>query len=78
MLLLASVLPDTIWSSLLVTLLYGLAGIFLVAVAVKVFDWVCFPKLDLGSELSQKNVAVAVVVAAFVLGAFYMIHGVIR
>ena len=64
--------PVSDWSLLGYALLhmaaFGLVGLALMVLGFKVFDWV-LPKIDLEVELGEKrNVAVAIVVAAVLLG----------
>ena len=60
--------PDTVWLALMYALLFGLLGILLTVFGFKVFDWV-LTRVDVESELAEKhNIAVAIVVAAVVLG----------
>jgi uncharacterized membrane protein YjfL (UPF0719 family) len=50
------------------TLIYGLIGIGLIVLAFKVFDWL-MPKVDIDKDLAEnKNMPVAVVVAAIIIG----------
>ena len=70
-LLAESIMPwpaTALWQSLLYTIIFGLLGILLVAFGFKVFDWL-LPKVDVEVELAERqNLAVAIVVAAVVLG----------
>ena len=60
--------PNTLWMGLLYVLLYGIMGILLTVFGFKVFDWV-MTKVDVERELTEnKNVAVAIVMAAVILG----------
>lgn len=52
-------------------LVFGAAGILLIAVAFKVFDKIT-PKLDLEDALQQNNTAVAIFLSAVVLGICYL------
>jgi putative membrane protein len=55
------------------TLLFGLIGILLALVGLKAFDWIT-PRIDIQRELAERhNIAVAVVVAAVLLGVCYII-----
>src|SRR5262249_41132515 len=55
------------------TLLFGLIGILLTLVGLKAFDWIT-PRIDIQRELAEKNnTAVAIVVAAVLLGVCYII-----
>ncbi len=53
--------------SLVAAAVFGLLGIALLALGFKVFDWLT-PKLHLEEELIKGNTAVAIVVAAAVIG----------
>lgn len=56
---------------------FGLLGIALMALGFKVFDWIT-PRVDVQRELSEhRNVAVAIVVAAVILGTAIMLAHVI-
>jgi putative membrane protein len=58
----------SLWQALLYTIIFGVLGILLVAFGFKVFDWL-LPKVDVEVELAERhNIAVAIVVAAVVLG----------
>ena len=57
---------------------FGIVGIALVVFGFKVFDWV-MPHVDVERELAEKgNVAVAIVMAAVVLGISIVIGCAIR
>jgi len=66
-------LPETFWPGFLAALLYGPLGIVLAVLGFKVFDWIT-PRIDIQRELGEKhNIAVAVVVAAVVLGICHIV-----
>jgi uncharacterized membrane protein YjfL (UPF0719 family) len=66
------------WEGFVHCALYGLLGIVLMLLAMKVFDWIS-PRIDVQTELvDKKNMPVAVVVAAIVVGVSYIIGEVIR
>ncbi|MGH7132637.1 MAG: DUF350 domain-containing protein [Phycisphaerales bacterium] len=49
-------------------IIFGVIGIVLLLVGFKLFDWIT-PKIDVQHELAEKgNIAVAIVVAAILLG----------
>ena len=52
---------------LLSTAAFGALGLVLVILGFKIFDWL-MPKVDVEKELSERNVAVAIVMAAGILG----------
>ena len=65
------------WNRLLrgviLSLTFGILGIILTVLGFKVFDWVT-PRIDIQKELAEKNnVAVAIVVAAIILGICYVV-----
>lgn len=71
-------LPETFWPGFLAAVLYGLFGLVLVLLGFKIFDWIT-PKIDLQKELAEKhNLAVAIVVAAIILGTCYLVASVIH
>jgi putative membrane protein len=45
---------------------FGFLGVILLLFGLKLFDWMT-PKLDIEKELAEKNIAVAIVVAAMFL-----------
>ena len=56
---------------------FGLIGIVLLLLGYWLFDRIT-PRLDVQKELCEKNVAVAIVVAALLLGIAYMAAHVIQ
>ncbi len=58
---------NTFEMSLLAVAVFGLLGIGLLAFGFKIFEWIT-PKLNVEEELSKGNIAVAIVVAAAILG----------
>lgn len=58
---------DSFGMSLLAVGAFGLLGIVLLVLGFKLFEWVT-PKLNVEEELSKGNIAVAIVVAAAILG----------
>jgi putative membrane protein len=58
---------DSVGMSLLAVAVFGLLGIALLILGFKLFEWVT-PKLHVEEELAKGNVAVAIVVAAAILG----------
>lgn len=71
-------LSEHFWSSFATSLLFGLLGIALMVLGVKVFDWLS-PKIDVEKELAEnKNMAVAVVCAAIILGISYLVAVVVH
>jgi putative membrane protein len=54
---------------LISSVVFGLIGIVLMILGYKVFDWIT-PKIDVERELVERNnLAVAIVVAAIILGS---------
>jgi putative membrane protein len=65
---LAIVSIENLAHALLGMVAFGVVGILLVVFGFKLFDWL-LPKVDVERELAEKgNVAVAIVMAAVVLG----------
>jgi putative membrane protein len=64
-------LPDHFWGSIISAGVFGLVGIVLLLLGYFLFDLVT-PRLDVQKELSEKNMAVAIVVAALLLGIAYI------
>ncbi len=63
---------------LLSTVVFGLVGIALMMLGYKTFDWIT-PKIDVQRELVERsNLAVAIVVAAIVIGSSIVTAAVIR
>jgi uncharacterized membrane protein YjfL (UPF0719 family) len=60
------------WTSLLMSTLFGLLGIVLASVGYKLFDLI-ETKVDFAEEIRKGNMAAAVVVAAFLVGICYII-----
>ena len=61
------------WEGVGNSILYSILGIALMLFAMKVFDWIS-PKIDVQTELAEKkNTAVAIVVAAVILGVSYVV-----
>ena len=61
------------WEGVGNSILYSVLGIALMLFAMKVFDWIS-PKIDVQTELAEKkNTAVAIVVAAVILGVSYVV-----
>jgi putative membrane protein len=56
---------------------FGLIGIALLLLGYWLFDLIT-PRLDVQKELCEKNVAVAIVIAALLLGIAYMAAHVIQ
>lgn len=69
--------PHTFLGAVVSTLIFGLLGIVLIVFGFKVFDWLT-PRIDIEDQLAQKhNVAVAIVIAAAILGASIVVAAVL-
>lgn len=69
--------PSHFLSDVVVVLVFGLAAIGLLALAFKVWDWMT-PKLDEQHALNNGNVAVAVVLSAYLLAVSWIIVTVVK
>ena len=69
-------LPEYLLSDLLATVAFGIVAILLVVLGYKVFDKLT-PRLDFDGLLNQGNVAMAIVIAAFILGLCYVVAHVV-
>jgi len=56
-------LLESIWSAAA----FGALGIIMMMLGFKLFDWIT-PKLDIEKELSEKNLGVAITLAALFIG----------
>jgi putative membrane protein len=66
--MLAAWQPDSLQMALLSALCFGVLGIVLMLFGFKLFDWI-MPKVDVERELAENhNIAVAIVMAAVLLG----------
>jgi putative membrane protein len=64
--------PQTIAEALISTAAFGGLGLVLLLLGYKLFEWIT-PNVHIEQELAQKNVSVAVVVAALLLGLSFII-----
>ena len=69
-------LPDYFIADLVSTTAFGLLAIVLVVVGYKVFDKLT-PKLDFDDLLNKGNLAMAIVIGAFILGLCYVVAHVV-
>ena len=70
-------MDEKFWLGIVSALAFGLVGIFLALLGFKVFDWIT-PRIDVEKELAEKrNVAVAIVCAAVILGICYVVAHVV-
>ncbi len=60
------------WPGTLSAFVYGLVGIVLLLTGYWLFDLINHARIDVQKELCEKNVAVAIVVGALLLGIAYI------
>ncbi len=60
-------LPEHFPGDIVATLAFGIIAILLVVAGYKLFDW-ALPKLDFDEEIKKGNVAMGMVVGAFIIG----------
>ena len=70
-------LPEHFWAGIVGSAVFGLIGIVLLLLGYWLFDLIT-PRLDVQKELSEKNVAVAVVIGALLLGIAYITAHVVQ
>ncbi|HXE52856.1 MAG TPA: DUF350 domain-containing protein [Tepidisphaeraceae bacterium] len=59
------------------TVVFGLLGIVLTVIGFKLFDWLT-PKINIERELTEnRNIAVAIVIAAVILGVSIVVAAVL-
>jgi putative membrane protein len=73
----SSLLPEHFWGSLISSAAFGLLGIVLLLLGYLLFDLIT-PRIDVQKELTEKNVAVALVIAALLLGIAYIAAHVVQ
>ena len=73
---LISSIDSALWPGPLLALVYGFIGIFLLIAGYKLFDWIT-PQIHVQKELYEKNTAVAIVIAALLLGVAYIVAQVV-
>lgn len=66
-----------IWPGIAAAVVYGLVGIVLLLLGYWLFDLIT-PRIDVQKELTDKNLAVAIVVAALLLGIAYVAAHVVQ
>lgn len=64
--------PHTFVEALISASVFGIVGVAILLLGFKLFEWIT-PKLDVEKELAEKNVAVAIVVAGFMLAIGYVV-----
>jgi putative membrane protein len=72
-----SFLSERFWGDIVAAAAFGLVGIVLLLLGYFLFDLVT-PRIDVQKELSEKNMAVATVVAALLLGIAYIAAHVVQ
>ena len=71
-------ISEHLLGDLIAAFAYGLVTIALIIVGFKLFDWLT-PRIDIQRELTEnKNVAVAIVTAAVILGVCYVTAHVVQ
>jgi putative membrane protein len=64
-------LPEHFWGLIVQSAAFGLVGIVLLLLGYFLFDWIT-PRIDVQKELTDKNMAVAIVIAALLFGIAYI------
>jgi len=75
--LVAQIVPDLLRIGPIAAVIYGLIGIVLLLLGYKLFDWLT-PQVHVQKELMQNNMAVAIVVAALLLGIAFIVAHVVQ
>jgi putative membrane protein len=70
-------LPEHFWPSIIGSAVFGLVGIVLLLAGYWLFDLIT-PRIDVQKELNDKNMAVAVVIVALLLGIAYVAAHVVQ
>ena len=70
-------LPENFWAGVVGSLVFGLLGMVLLLLGYWLFDLIT-PRLDVQKELKEKNLAVAVVIGALLLGIAYITAHVVQ
>ena len=71
------ILPEHFWGLILQSAAFGFVGIVLLLLGYLLFD-VITPRIDVQKELTEKNMAVATVIAALLLGIAYIAAHVVQ
>ncbi len=69
-------LPDYLFADLLSTVAFGVVAILLIILGYITFDKLT-PRLDFNDLINKGNTAMAIVVAAFILGLCYVVGRVV-
>ena len=67
---------DMLGAAALAALIFGLIGIVMLLLGYWLFDLIT-PRIDVQKELNEKNLAVAIVVGALLLGIAYIVASVV-
>lgn len=70
-------IPERFWGGVLGSVVFGLIGMGLLVLGYWLFDKVT-PQVDFQKELREKNLAVAVVIGALLLGIAYITAHVVQ
>jgi putative membrane protein len=73
----SSFFPETFWFQAVGAVVFGLIGIVLLLLGYWLFDRIT-PRIDFQKELSEKNVALGVVIAGLLLGIAYIMASVVK
>jgi putative membrane protein len=68
---------EHLWTGVVSSSIFGLVGIVLLLLGYWLFDLIT-PRIDVQKELTEKNMAVAVVVASLLLGIAYVAAHVVQ
>lgn len=71
------VLPDTFWVGVVASLIYGPMGILMLLLGFLLFDKI-LPKVDFQALMTSDPKAMAIVVAAFLLGLAHIVASVVH
>jgi putative membrane protein len=71
------ILPEHFISNIVASLAFGLVGIVLLLLGYWLFDLIT-PRIDVQKELTEKNMAVALVIAALLVGIAYVAAHVVQ
>jgi putative membrane protein len=73
----SGLLPEHFLGNVVSATAFGLLGIVLLLLGYLLFDWIT-PHIDVQKELREKNTAVAMVVAALLIGIAYIVAHVVQ
>jgi putative membrane protein len=68
---------EHLWTGVVASAVFGLVGIVLLLLGYWLFDRIT-PRIDVQKELTEKNMAVALVVASLLLGIAYVAAHVVQ